>query len=179
MNNYIQTGTNNLIVSTCSTTQTLGAPWISIPATSMPTAQTAGSTYTNGTVNPPAANYNVNLAQTQQVQLVGYQLEQAMTAPIAYTTVAGVSSSWANTSLTQSYIAGSLTIWNSSDWPTNWFLRDINGVKVILSYADALALGKLMGNAVLNYETAYEKALADIASATTVSGVQAITLSTP
>lgn len=179
MNYYIQIDSNNYIIATISTNQTLGSPWISIPDTSLSTAQTAGATYTNGTVNAPAANYNVNVAQAQQVQLVGYQLKQAMIAPIAYTTIAGVSSSWANTDTNQSYISRSLAIWNSSDWPSNWFLRDINGVKVILTYADALALGKLMGNAVLNLEIAYEKALADIAAATTVSGVQAITLSNP
>jgi hypothetical protein len=179
VNYYIQIDSNNYIIATISTSQTLGSPWISIPDTSLSTAQMAGATYTNGTVNAPAANYNLNVIKYQQVSLVTAQLAQALPAPVSYTTVAGVSSSWANSDSNQSYIARSLSIWDSSDWPSTWFLRDVNGNKVAMTYADAAALGKLMGNAVLNLETAYEKALSDIAAATTVSGVQAITLSNP
>lgn len=162
MNYYLQTDSLGYIIATTETAQTLSAPWVSIPEASYATAQLPGATYAGGTVNAPAANYDLVTVGNSQIGMLGNGLAGAIDAPVSYTTVAGVASSWANTPLNQSYLAGALVIWTSANWPATFFLRDVNEVKVTLTYADALALGQAMGNAVLSAENKYETLVAQI-----------------
>ena len=181
MNYYIQTDSNNYIVQTISTTQTLSSPWISIPETSLATAQMAGATYTNGTVNPPAANYNVNVAQTKQVALVYGQLQQALFSPYAFTTSGGVSSSFPMDATSQHNYANAYTMYvlGGETLPSGFFFYDVNQNAVPFAVADIKSFYLGAASRGQGYYAAFEKAKTDIAAATTVSGVQAITLSNP
>ena len=164
MNNYIQTGTNNLIVSTCSTTQTLGAPWISIPESSLSLAIQPGSSWdaSTSTVVGPPANYNLVGVGNTQIGIIAQGLANAVIAPITFTTAAGVTTSFANNQNNQHMLASAMVIWGSANWPSGYFLRDVNGNKTILTYADAVGLGQAMGNAILTAENKYDTLVAQI-----------------
>lgn len=181
MNYYIQIDSNNYIIQTISTAQTLSSPWISIPASSMPTAQTAGATYTNGTVNAPAANYNLNVIQSQQVSLVYGQLQQALVSPYAFTTSGGVSSSFPMDATSQHNYANAYTMYvlGGETLPSGFFFYDVNQNAVPFAVADIKSFYLGAASREQGYYAAFEKAKTDIAAATTVSGVQAITLSNP
>ena len=181
MNYYIQIDSNNYIVQTISTTQTLSSPWISIPDTSLSTAQTAGATYTNGTVNAPAANYNLNVIQTKQVALVYGQLQQALVSSYAYTTSGGVSSTFPMDSDSQKNYGGAYAMYvlGGEALPSGFFFYDVNQNAITFAASDIKAFYLGAASREQGYYAAFEKAKTDIASATTVSGVQAITLSNP
>ncbi len=164
MNYYIQISTNNLIVAACSTSQILGSPWIAIPSTSLSLAQQPGSSWdaSTSTVVGPPANYNLVGVGNTQINLIGQGLANAVIAPITFTTTAGVTTSFANNQNNQHMLASAMVIWGSANWPTGYFLRDVNNVKTVLTYADALGLGQAMGNAILIAENQYDTLVAQI-----------------
>ncbi len=157
MNYYIQTGVNNIIIATSSTSQTLGSPWIAIPETSLSTAQQPGASWdsTNSTVVAPPANYNLSVVGQQRIAYLSGLLPGLIVAPVAFTTAAGVSTSFPNTSLVQQFISRSLTVWDSTDWPSNLFILDVNNNSITLTYADVTGLAKALGNAELTIQNQF------------------------
>ena len=182
MNYYIQTGTNNIIIATCSTNETLGSPWISIPQTSLSTAQQPGASWdsTNSTVVAPPANYNLSVVGQQRIAYLSGLLPGLIVAPVAFTTAAGVSTSFPNTSLVQQSISRSLTVWDSTDWPSNFFILDVNNNSITLTYADTTGLAKALGNAELavqnNLVSAENTIMGYVNNGGTVAEINAVTL---
>ncbi len=181
MNYYITTDNNHYIVSTCETTQMLGPPWIAITAAQYPGAQVPGATYTasTSTVNAPAANYNLVGVGNAQIAKIGAGLANAVNTPVSFTTAGGVSTSFANSQNNRHMLAEALTIWGSSNWPSTYFLRDVNNIKVAITYADAVSLGQTLGAAILDAENKYEVLVAQILGYVngggTVSEIQGVT----
>ncbi|MBW8068255.1 MAG: hypothetical protein GJU73_12560 [Ferrovum sp.] len=182
MNYYIQTGTNNIIIATCSTNETLGSPWISIPQTSLATAQQAGASWDTSTLTVvvPPANYNLAIVGQQRIAYLYGLLPALIAAPVAFTTAAGVSTSFHNTSLVQQFISRSLTVWDSTDWPSNFFILDVNNNPITLTYADTTGLAKALGNAELtiqhNFITAKNTIMGYVNGGGTVADINAVTL---
>lgn len=164
MNYYITVDSNNYIVSTCETSQNLPAPWIAITAAQYPTAQLPGATYTasTSTVNAPAANFNLIGVGNAQIAKIAAGLAGAINTPVAFTTSAGVSTSFANSQNNRHMLSEALTIWGSSSWPPTYFLRDVNNTKVTITYTDAVSLGQTLGTAILDAENKYETLVAQI-----------------
>ena len=182
MNYYIQTGVNNIIIATCSTNETLGSPWISIPQTSLSTAQQPGASWdsTNSTVVAPPANYNLSVVGQQRIAYLSGLLPGLIVAPVAFTTAAGVSTSFPNTSLVQQFISRSLTVWDSTDWPSNFFILDVNNNSITLTYADVTGLAKALGNAELTIQnqfiTAKSTIMGYVNNGGTVTDINAVVL---
>ena len=181
MNYYIQTDSNNYIVQTISTTQTLSSPWISIPETSLATAQMPGATYTNGVVNPPAANYNLNVIQNQQIATVYGQLQEALVSPYTYTTSGGVSTSFSMDSNSQKNYSNAYAMYvlGGESLPSGFFFYDVTQTAVPFTVADIKSFYLGAAGREQGYYAAFEKAKNDILAATSVSAVQAIALSNP
>lgn len=182
MNCYIQVNGNNYIVATSTTDQTLGAPWINIPETSLSVAQQAGSTWdvsTSSVVAPPA-NYNLSLVGQQRIAYLYGLVPGLIAAPIPFTTAAGVSTSFPNTDKLQQFISRSLNAWDSADWPSTYFLLDVNNNPVTLTYADTTALAKALGNAELtiqnNFLSAKNTIMGYVANGGTVAEINGVTL---
>ena len=181
MNTYIQIDSNNYITATISTTQTLGSPWISIPASSLSTAQKAGATYTNGTVNAPASNYNLNAVQQQQIGVVYGQLQVALVSPYAFTTSGGVSSSFPMGDTSQKNYADAYAMYvlGGEALPSGFFFYDVTQTAIPFAVSDIKNLYLGAAGREQGYYAAFEKAKNDILAATSVSAVQAIALSNP
>ena len=182
MNYYIQIGTNNIIIATASTASTLGSPWISIPQTSLATAQQSGASWdtTTLTVVAPPANYNLSVVGAQRIAYLYGLLPALIAAPVAFTTAAGVSTSFPNTSLVQQFISRSLTVWDSTDWPSNFFILDVNNNSITLTYADVTGLAKALGNAELTIQnqfiTAKSTIMGYVNNGGTVADINAVVL---
>jgi len=180
VNYYITLDANNYIVSTCETTQTLGSPWIAITEAQYPGAQLPGATYTasTSTVNAPASNYNLVGVGNAQIAKISAGLATSLVAPVAFTTAGGVSTSFANSQNNRHMLSEALTIWGSSNWPSTYFLRDVNNTKVTITYADAVSLGQALGTAILDAENKYETLVAQILGYVngggTVADIQAV-----
>lgn len=182
MNYYIQIGTNNIIIATASTASTLGSPWISIPQTSLATAQQSGASWdsANSTVVAPPVNYNLSVVGQQRIAYLYGLMPGLIATPVPFTTVAGISTSFPNTNLIQQFISRSLTVWDSSDWPSNYFILDVNNNPITLTYADAIGLAKALGNAELtiqnNFISAKNTITNYINNGGTVSQINAVML---
>lgn len=181
MNTYIQIDSNNYITATISTAQTLGSPWISIPASSLATAQMAGATYTNGTVNAPASDYNLNVVQQSQIALVYGQLQTALLSPYTFTTSGGVTSSFPMDTTSQKNYSNAYAMYvlGGETLPTGFFLYDGTQTAVPFTVADIKSFYLGAAGREQGYYAAFETAKTAILAATSVSAVQAITLSSP
>ena len=152
MNYYIQINSNNVIIATATGSSTMGSPWISIPESMYSTATQPGSTWdasTSSVVAPPA-NYNLSQVATNQINIVTQACLSANQAPVAYTTSAGISTSFANNLNNQEMLKGALVTWTSADWPSNFFLYDINNAPTTLTLADAQNVANLLSSEILN-----------------------------
>lgn len=183
MNYGIQIDSNNIIIGTLSTSEPLPSGWIAITAAQLPSAQVAGATWdaSTSTVNPPAANYNVNQVQQQQIVLVSQQLQLALVSPYAFTTSGGVSSSFPMDAVSQHNYSNAYTMYvlGAQALPSGFFFYDVNQNAVPFAVADIKNLYLGAASREQGYYAAFEKAKTDIMAATTVSAVQAITLSNP
>lgn len=182
MNYYIQINTNQYIIATTSTNQTLGSPWIGIPESDISVAQQPGASWdsTNSTVVAPPANYNLSVVGQQRIAYLYGLMPGLIATPVPFTTVAGISTSFPNTGEIQQFLSRSLNAWNSSDWPSNFFLRDVNNTPVTLTYADATGLAKALGNAGLavqnNLVSAENTIMGYTQNGGTVAEINAVTL---
>jgi len=182
MNYFIQINSNGYIIATTSTASTLGAPWIAIPQTSVAIAQMSGATWDSATsaVVAPAANYNLSVVGNQRIAYLYGLLPALIVTPVAFTTAAGISTSFPNTGTTQQFLTRSLSAWNSADWPSTFFLLDVNNDAVILTFADATGLAKALGNAELaiqnQFITAKATILGYVNNGGTVAEIQAVVL---
>lgn len=152
MNYYIQIDSSNIIIATAAGNGVMGAPWISIPESMYSTATQPGSTWdasTSSVVAPPA-NYNLSQVATNQINTVTQACLSANQTPVAYTTSAGISTSFANNANNHEMLKGALVTWTSADWPSNFFLYDINNVPTALTLADAQNVAKLLSSEILN-----------------------------
>lgn len=181
MNYGIQIDSNNIIIGTLSTSEPLPSGWIAITAAQLPSAQVAGATWdaSTSTVNPPASNYNLNAVATSQIQLVTAQAMAALSSPVTFTNAAGTTASFANTKENHDNLGGALESWNSTTWPSTFFIYDTSNVPVILTYADAEGLAAAFANATLAVYTKLNSLIAQIdgyvTSGGTVTEIQAVT----
>ena len=182
----------------CFTTITGGTEWItstfSTEAGSLPTGsialtqtqyQAIGSTpgwsMVSSVPSPPPANYNLSSYQSNQIALVANQLQTALVTPYSFTTSGGITSSFPMDAVSQlnynnaytAYVLGAETL------PSGFFFYDINHIAVPFAVADIKALYSGAVSRGQGYYASQEKAKTDILAATTVSAVQAITLSNP
>ena len=166
MNYYIQINSNNVIIATASGSSTMGSPWISIPESMYSTATEPGSTWdtSTSTVVAPPANYNLSQVATSQINLVTQACLTANQTPVAYTTSAGVSTSFANNVNNQEMLKGALVTWTSADWPSNFFLYDVNNVPTDLTYTDAQNVAKLLSSEILNNQVKLDGLISQIKS---------------
>ena len=182
MNYYIQINTNQYIIATTSTNQTLGSPWIGIPESDISVAQQPGASWdsTNSTVVAPPANYNLSVVGQQRIAYLSGLLPGLIVAPVAFTTAAGVSTSFPNTNLIQQFISRSLTVWDSSDWPASFLILDVNNNPITLTYADTTSLAKALGNAELTIQnqliSAKNMIMGYVNNGGTVAEINAVTL---
>ena len=166
MNYYIQINSNNVIIATASGSSTMGSPWISIPESMYSTATEPGSTWdtSTSTVVAPPANYNLSGIANAQINSVTQACLSANQSPVAYTTSAGISTSFANNLNNQEMLKGALVTWTSADWPPNFFLYDVNNVPTDLTYTDAQNVAKLLSSAILNNQVKLNGLIAQIES---------------
>ncbi len=183
MNYGIQIDSNNIIIGTLSTSEPLPSGWIAITAAQLPSAQVAGATWdaSTSTVNPPASNYNLNKVQQQQIGVVYGQLQAALVSPYAFTTSGGVSSSFPMDGTSQKNYSNAYTMYvlGGETLPTGFFLYDVTQTAVPFTVADIKSLYLGAASREQGYYASFEKAKNDILAATSVSAVQAITLSNP
>lgn len=178
----ITINSNNIIVGTLESSGTLPSGWIAITETQYPSAQVPGASWdaATSTVNPPAANYNLNAVAAQQIKILEAAAQSALPDPVLFTNAAGVATSYANTIQNQHNLAGALSAWTSADWPSNFFIYDINNVPVVLTFADAQGLAKAFANAFLTVYTNLNNAIAQVnnyvANGGTVAEIQGVTL---
>ena len=57
---------------------------------------------------------------------------------------------------------GALVTWTSADWPSNFFLYDINNVPTALTFADAQNVAKLLASEILNNQAKLNGLIAQI-----------------
>ena len=183
MNYGIQINSNNIITGSIATSGSLPSGWIAITEAQYPSAQVQGASWdaSTSTVNPPAANYNLNKVQQQQIGVVYGQLQAALVSPYAFTTSGGVSSSFPMDDTSQKNYTNANTMYNLNQQPlpSGFFFYDVNQVAVPFTVADIKNLYLGAGGRNQAYYAAFEKAKNDILAATTVSAVQSITLSNP
>ena len=183
MNYGIQTNSNNIIVGSIATSGSLPSGWIAITEAQYPSAQVQGASWdaSTSTVNPPASNYNLNVVQQQQIGVVYGQLQSAMVSPYAFTTSGGVSTSFPMDSNSQKNYSNAYAMYvlGGEALPSGFFFYDVNQNAITFAASDIKAFYLGAASREQGYYAAFEKAKTDIASATTVSGVQAITLSNP
>ena len=180
MNYYIQINSNNVIIATASGSSTMGSPWISIPQSMYATATQPGSSWdaSTSTVVGPPANYNLSGIASAQINSVTQACLSANQSPVAYTTSAGVSTSFANNLNNQEMLKGALVTWTSADWPSNFFLYDINNVPTALTMTDAQNVAKLLSSEILNNQVKLNDLIGQIegylANGGTVSEIQGV-----
>ena len=164
MNYYIQINSNNVIIATATGNGPMGAPWISIPQSMYATATQPGSTWdaSTSTVVGPPANYNLSGIASAQINSVTQACLSANQSPVAYTTSAGISTSFANNLNNQEMLKGALVTWTSADWPSNFFLYDVNDVPTSLTFADAQNVAKLLSSEILNNQAKLNGLIAQI-----------------
>ena len=183
MNYGIQINSNSIIVGTIATSGSLPSGWIAITQAQYPSAQAQGASWdaSTSTVNPPAANYNLNAVQQQQIGVVYGQLQAALVSPYAFTTSGGVSSSFPMDSTSQKNYANAYTMYvlGGESLPSGFFFYDVTQTAVPFTVADIKNLYLGAGGRNQVYYAAFEKAKNDILAATSVSAVQVITLSNP
>ena len=166
MNYYIQINSSNIIVATASGNSGMGSPWISIPQSMYATATQPGSSWdaSTSTVVGPPANYNLSGIANAQINSVTQACLSANQAPVAYTTSAGVATSFANSLNNQEMLKGALVTWTSADWPSNFFLYDVNNVPTDLTYTDAQNVAKLLSSEILNNQVKLDGLISQIKS---------------
>ena len=180
MNYYIQINSSNIIVATASGNSGMGSPWISIPQSMYATATQPGSSWdaSTSTVVGPPANYNLSGIASAQINSVTQACLSANQSPVAYTTSAGVSTSFANNLNNQEMLKGALVTWTSADWPSNFFLYDINNVPTALTMTDAQNVAKLLSSEILNNQVKLNDLIGQIegylANGGTVSEIQGV-----
>ena len=183
MNYGIQINSNNIIVGTIATSSALSSGWIAITEAQYPSAQVQGASWdaSTSTVNPPAANYNLNVVQQQQIGVVYGQLQAALVSPYAFTTSGGVSSSFPMDSTSQKNYANAYTMYvlGGETLPSGFFFYDVTQTAIPFAVTDIKNLSLGAASREQGYYAAFEKAKNDIVAATSVSAVQAITLSNP
>lgn len=183
MNYGITVNQNGIITATLSTPLALPSGWITITEAQYPSAQVQGATWdaSTSTVNPPATNYNLNQVQQSQIALVYQQLQAALVSPYAFTTSGGVSSSFPMDAVSQGNYSNAYTMYvlGGETLPSGFFFYDVNQNAVPFAVADIKALYLGAASREQGYYAAFEKAKTDILAATTVSAVQAISLSSP
>lgn len=183
MNYGIQINSSSIIIGTLSTSGTLPSGWIAITASQLSTAQQQGASWdaSTSTVNPPPANYNITQLQQQQIALVYQQLQAALVSPYAFTTSGGVSSSFPMDAVSQGNYSNAYTMYvlGAEALPTGFFFYDVNQNAVPFAVADIKSFYLGAASREQGYYAAFEKAKTDIMAATTVSAVQAISLSSP
>ena len=183
MNYGIQINSNNIIVGSIATSGSLPSGWITITEDQYPSAQVQGASWdaSTSTVNPPASNYNLNVVQQQQIGVVYGQLQAALVSPYAFTTSGGVSSSFPMDSTSQKNYANAYTMYvlGGEALPSGFFFYDVTQTAVPFTVADIKSFYLGAAGREQGYYAAFEKAKKDILAATSVSAVQAITLSNP
>lgn len=160
----ITINSNNIIIGTLSTSGPLPSGWIAITQSQLSGAQVAGASWdaSNSIVVPPASNYNLNAVGANQIAIVTQSAMAALPAPVAFTNAAGVSATFANTVSNQHNLAGALSAWDSTDWPSNFFMYDVAEVPVTLTFADAQGLAKLFADSMLSVYTKLNSLIAQI-----------------
>ncbi len=183
MNYGIQINSNNIIVGSIATSGSLPSGWIAITQAQYPSAQVQGASWdaSTSTVNPPAANYNLNTVQASQITLVGQQLMTALVSPYSFTTSGGVTTSFPMDAVSQLNYNNAYTAYvlGAEALPSGFFFYDINHIAVPFVVSDIKALYSGAVSRGQSYYAAQKKAITDINAATTVSAVQAITLGSP
>ena len=61
-------------------------------------------------------------------------------------------------------LKGALVTWTSADWPSNFFLYDVNNMPTDLTYTDAQNIAKLLASAILNNQVKLNGLIAQIES---------------
>ena len=152
MNYYIQINSSNVIIATATGGGVMGSPWISIPQSMYAMATQPGSSWdaSTSTVVGPPANYNLSGIANAQINSVTQACLSANQSPVAYTTSAGISTSFANSTNNQEMLKGALVTWTSADWPSTFFLYDINNIPTALTMTDAQNVAKLLSSEILN-----------------------------
>jgi hypothetical protein len=126
----------------------------------------------NGTVTE-----SLTAAQSVQTTLIQNACIAAQTAPLTFTTQGGVTKTFPMDLQSQSNLRGAVLsyVLMGESFPTEFVWKATDGTYVPFTVADLKALGSLL---TIQVQTAWAKEqalLTEIASATTVSAVQAIT----
>ena len=61
-------------------------------------------------------------------------------------------------------LKGALVTWTSADWPSNFFLYDVNNMPTDLTYTDAQNIAKLLASAILNNQVKLDGLISQIKS---------------
>lgn len=183
MNYGIQINSNNIITGSIATSGALPSGWIAITEAQYPSAQVQGASWdaSTSTVNPPAANYNLNVVQQQQIGVVYGQLQTALVSPYAFTTSGGISSSFPMDGASQKNYSNAYAMYvlGGESLPSGFFFYDVTQTAVPFTVADIKSFYLGAAGREQGYYAAFEKAKNDILAATSVSAVQAIALSNP
>ena len=182
MNYYIQTDANHYVFVTHKTPNTLGSPWVAITeAQYAAIGTTPGWTYAGGVLTAPAANYNLNGVQAQQINLIKQAGAAANLSSFAFTNAAGVAGLYPMDTLSVrnyenaflAYVEGGQAL------PSGFFFLNTLGIPVPMVLADVKNLYEAGVSRTQAYDAQVANLVSQVEAATSVSAVQAIVWVTP